>query len=114
VGRSSLPTYGKACWEEKLSRLENFRITPYGIAYVIPPSIYTEGETVRIVYKLAKSLIETLLREGELSYRTSNGYPLREDYLRFLAEEEINTLLSFPQRFRRGEKLVPVEVKSYV
>jgi len=66
------------------------------------------------VYKLAKSLLETLLREGEVSYRTKEGYPLREEYLRFLSEEELDTLLSFPQRFRKGEKLVPVEVLSHV
>jgi hypothetical protein len=114
VGRVLLPTYGRACWEEKFARLENFWLTPYGLDYAIPSSIYAEGETLRTVYKLAKSLLETLLREGEVSYRTKEGYPLREEYLRFLSEEELDTLLSFPQRFRKGEKLVPVEVLSHV
>jgi len=114
VGRVLLPTYGRACWEEKFARLENFWLTPYGLDYAIPSSIYAEGETLRTVYKLAKSLLETLLREGEVSYRTKEGYPLREEYLRFLSEEELDTLLSFPQRFRKGEKLVPVEVVSHV
>jgi hypothetical protein len=114
VGRLLLPTYGKSCWVEKLARLENFRISPYGLDYVIPPSIYVERETLRIVYKLAKGLLETLLKEGEVSYRAKDGYPLREEYMRFLSEEEIKTLLSFPQRFGRGEKLVPVEVESHV
>jgi len=114
VGRVLLPTYGKACWDEKLARLGNFWLTPYGLDYAVPSSIYAEGETLRTVYKLAKNLLETLLREGEVSYRTKEGYPLREEYLRFLSEEELDTLLSFPQRFRKGEKLVPVEVVSHV
>ncbi|MCI4458345.1 MAG: hypothetical protein JHC21_01855, partial [Thermocrinis sp.] len=114
VGKLLLSTYGRACWEEKLAGLGQYRLAPYGLAYVIPPSVYTEGETLRVVYKLAKSLIEELLREGELSYRTNKGYPLREEYLRFLSEEELDILLSFPQRFGRGEKLVSVEVVSHV
>jgi len=114
VGRVLLPTYGRACWEEKFARLGNFWLTPYGLDYAIPSSIYAEGETLRIVYKLAKSLLETLLREGEVSYRTKEGYPLREEYLRFLSEEEVDTLLSFPGRYRKGEKFVPVEVVSHV
>jgi len=114
VGRVLLPTYGRACWEEKFARLGNFWLTPYGLDYAIPSSIYAEGETLRTVYKLAKSLLETLLREGEVSYRTKEGYPLREEYLRFLSEEEVDTLLSFPGRYRKGEKFVPVEVVSHV
>jgi len=114
VGKLLMPTYGKACREEKLNRLENFWLTPYGIDYAVPASIYAERETLRVVYKLAKNLLETLLSEGEVSYRTRNGYPLREEYMRFLSEEEVDTLLSFPERYRRGEKLVPVEVESHV
>jgi hypothetical protein len=114
VGRPLLPTYGKSCWEEKLARLENFWLTPYGLDYVVPPSIYAERETLRVVYKLTKSLLQTLLREGEISYRRRDGYPLREEYLRFLSEEEVELLLSFPERFRRGEKVVSVEVLSHV
>ncbi len=114
VGRPLLPTYGKACWEEKLARLENFWLTPYGLDYAIPSSIYAEGETLRVVYKLAKNLLETLLHEGEVFYRTRKGYPLREEYLRFLSEEEVELLMTFPERYRRGEKLVSVEVKSHV
>jgi hypothetical protein len=59
VGRSLLPTFGKACREEKLAGLENFyRLKPYGLAYEsVPASIYAEGETLRVVYKLAKNLL---------------------------------------------------------
>jgi hypothetical protein len=114
VGRVLLPTYGKACWEEKLAGLGNYRLAPYGLAYRVPASIYAEAETLRVVYKLAKSLLETLLQKGEVSYRTRKGYPLREEYLRFLSEEEVDLLLSFPERYRGGDKLVPVEVPSHV
>ena len=114
VGRVLLPTYGKACWGEKLAGLGNYRLAGYGLAYRVPASIYAEGETLRIVYKLAKSLLQTLLSEGEISYRTREGYPLREEYLRFLSEEEADLLLSFPDRYRRGEKLVSMEVPSHV
>jgi hypothetical protein len=114
VGKPLLPTYGKACWEEKLAGLGNYRLALYGLAYRVPASIYAERETLRVVYKLAKGLLQTLLSEGEVSYRTRKGYPLREEYLRFLSEEEADLLLSFPERYRGGDKLVPVEVLSHV
>jgi hypothetical protein len=114
VGRPLLPTYGKACWEEKLAGLGNYRLAPYGLAYRVPASIYAERETLRIVYKLAQNLLETLLKEGEVSYRLGGGLPLREEYLRFLPEEEVDLLLSFPERYRGGDKLVPVEEVSHV
>ncbi len=114
VGKPLLPTYGKACWEEKLAGLGSYKLAPYGLAYRVPASIYAERETLRVVYKLAKSLLETLLSEGEVSYRLAGGLPLREEYLRFLSEEEVDLLLSFPERYRKGEKLVSVEEVSYV
>jgi hypothetical protein len=114
VGNLLLPTYGKACWEEKLAGLGNYRRASYGLAYRVPASIYAERETLRVVYKLAKNLLETLLQKGEVSYRLGGGLPLREEYLRFLSEEEVDLLLSFPARYRKGEKLVPVEEVSYV
>jgi len=114
VGRVLLPTYGKACWEEKLAGLGSYRLAGYGLAYRVPASIYAERETLRIVYKLAKNLLETLLSEGEVSYRLAGGLPLREEYMRFLSEEETDLLLSFPERYRGGEKLVPVEEVSHV
>jgi hypothetical protein len=114
VGNLLLPTYGKACWEEKSAGLGNYRIKPYGLAYIVPASIYAERETLRIVYKLAKNLLETLLKEGEVSYRLGGGLPLREEYLRFLSEEEVDILLSFPVRYGKGQKLVPVEEVSHV
>ena len=114
VGKLLLPTYGRACWEEKMAGLGSYRLTPYGLAYRVPASIYAERETLRIVYKLAKNLLEALLKEGEVSYRLAGGLPLREEYLRFLSEEETDLLLSFPERYRGGEKLVPVEVEAHV
>jgi hypothetical protein len=114
VGKLLMPTYGKACWEEKVAGLGQYRLASYGLAYRVPASIYTEIDTLRVVYKLAKNLLETLLQKGEVSYRLAGGLPLREDYLRFLSEEEVDLLLSFPERYRRGEKLVPVEGVSHV
>jgi hypothetical protein len=114
VERPLLPTYGRACFEEKLAGLGNYRLAGYGLAYRVPASIYAERETLRIVYKLAKNLLETLLQEGEVSYRLGGGLPLREEYLKFLSEEETDLLLSFPKRYWEGEKLVPVEEVSHV
>ena len=115
VGKPLMPTFGKACREEKLAGLGFYRIKPYGLAYEsVPASIYAEGETLRVVHKLAKNLLETLLAEGEVSYRLGGGLPLREEYLRFLSKEEVDILLSFPKRYWGGQKLVPVEEESYV
>ncbi len=98
----------------RLAGLGNYRLAGYGLAYRVPSSIYAERETLRVVYKLAKNLLETLLSEGEVSYRLAGGLPLREEYLRFLSEEEVELLLSFPERYRKGEKLVIVEEVSHV
>ena len=114
VGNLLLPTYGKACWEEKIAGLGNYRIKPYGLAYIVPASIYAERKTLRVVYKLAKSLLEALLQKGEVSYRLAGGLPLRKEYLHFLSEEEVDTLLSFPKRYWKGQKLVSVEEVSHV
>jgi len=48
--------------------------------------------------------VETLLREGEISYEVLEDERVREEeYLRFLSKEEAEYFLSFPQRWTRGE-----------
>ena len=76
-----------------------------GWEYRTPPSsYYADPKVVRIVYKLTKGLVETLLREGEISYETlDGGRASPKEYLRFLTKREAEYFLTFPQRWARGE-----------
>jgi hypothetical protein len=48
--------------------------------------------------------VETLLREGEISYETlDDGRARPEEYYRFLTKREAEYFLEFPQRWARGE-----------
>jgi hypothetical protein len=103
VGRVLLPTSGSARGD--YARLGEYELKIYGWEYRTPPaSFYADPEMIRIVYKLVKGLVETLLREGEISYEVLEDERVREDeYLRFLTPEETEYFLSFPQRWARGE-----------
>jgi hypothetical protein len=110
VGRVLLPTSGSA--RGGYARLGEYELKDYGWEYRTPPaSFYADPEMIRITYKLTKGLVETLLREGEISYETlSDGRAKEEEYLRFLTREEVEHFLSFPERWARGEviPLVPM------
>jgi hypothetical protein len=110
VGRVLLPTSGRA--RGSYACLGAYELKSYGWEYRTPPaSYYADLEMVRIVYKLTKGLVETLLQEGELSYETlRDGRAAREEYLRFLTEEEVEYFLSFPEKWAKGEiiPLVPM------
>jgi hypothetical protein len=110
VGRVLLPTSGRA--RGGYARLGAYEIKDYGWEYRTPPSsFYADLEMVRTTYKLAKGLVETLLREGELSYETlEDGRAKKEEYLRFLTPQETEYFLSFPEKWARGEiiPLVPM------
>jgi hypothetical protein len=110
VGRVLLPTSGKA--RGNYANLGEYEFKPYGWEYRTPPaSFYADLEMVRITYKLVKGLVETLLKEGELSYETlDDGRAKPEEYLRFLSKEEAEYFLGFPERWARGEisPFVPV------
>jgi hypothetical protein len=103
VGRVLLPTSGKARGEYKC--LGAYEIKNYGWEYKTPPSsFYADLEALRIVYKLVRNLVETLLRERELSYEIlANGRVKPEEYHRFLTPEETEYFLGFPERWARGE-----------
>jgi hypothetical protein len=111
VGRVLLPTSGKARGEYK--RLGACRMKDYGWEYRTPPSsFYADTEMVRIVYKLTRNLVRTLLIERELSYETlEDGRAKPEEYLRFLTPQETEYFLGFPERWARGEipPFVPME-----
>jgi hypothetical protein len=110
VGRVLLPTSGRARGE--YARLGAYEMKDYGWEYRTPPSsFYADIEMVRITYKLVKGLVETLLKEGELSYETlEDGRAKDEEYLRFLTPQEAEYFLSFPEKWARGEiiPLVPM------
>jgi hypothetical protein len=103
VGRVLRPTSGKArkgwgvlgasCWEE------------YGLQYCTPPSsYYADPEMIRITYKLVRNLVEFLLIEEELTYEVlEDGRASKEEYYRFLTQEETEYFLGFPERWARGE-----------
>jgi hypothetical protein len=103
VGRVLLPTSGKARGEYKC--LGAYRLKDYGWEYRTPPSsFYADPEMVRIVFKLTKGLVKTLLKEREISYETlEDGRAKPEEYLRFLTKEETEYFLGFPERWARGE-----------
>jgi hypothetical protein len=103
VGRFLLPTSGRA--RGGYARLGEYEFKSYGWEYRTPPSsYYADPKMVRIVYKLVRGLVETLLREGEISYETlDNGRAKPEEYLRFLTKREAEYFLGFPQRWGRGE-----------
>jgi hypothetical protein len=106
VGRVLLPTSGRARGE--YARLGAYEMKDYGWEYRTPPSsFYADPEMVRITYKLVKNLVETLLREREISYEVlENGRAKDEEYLRFLTPQEAEYFLAFPQKWARGE-IVP-------
>jgi len=103
VGRVLLPTSGKA--RGGYYSLFAYRYKSYGWEYRTPPaSYYADLEMVRIVFKLVKGLVRTLLIEGELSYETlDDGRAKPEEYHRFLTPEETEYFLGFPERWARGE-----------
>jgi hypothetical protein len=111
VGRVLLPTSGKARGE--FAYLGEYEFKTYGWEYRTPPaSYYADLEVVRIVYKLTKGIVETLLREGELVYDVlEDGRARPEEYFRFLTPEETEYFLGFPERWARGEisPFVPIE-----
>jgi hypothetical protein len=112
VGRVLLPTSGRA--RGGYARLGAYELKRYGWEYRTPPSsYYADPKMVRIVYKLTKGLVETLLREGEISYETlGNGQARPEEYLRFLTKREAEYFLGFPERWARGEVIPFVLTKG--
>lgn len=103
VGRVLLPTSGRA--RGGYARLGEYEFKSYGWEYRTPPSsYYADPKMVRIVYKLTKGLVETLLEKGELTYETlEGGRASPREYLRFLTKREAEYFLTFPQRWERGE-----------
>jgi hypothetical protein len=117
LGRVILPTSGPARRGNGNARPGVYELKYYGWEYkTVPSSIYADIEMVRITFKLVKNLVETLLREGEISYEVVDGKAERKEYLRFLTEEETKHFLSFPQRWAQGEILpfVPMEEAAAV
>jgi len=110
VGRVLLPTSGRA--RGSYARLGAYELKTYGWEYRTPPaSYYADLEMVRITFKLVKGLVETLLRERELSYETlEDGRAAPKEYLRFLTPQEAEHFLSFPEKWAKGEiiPLVPM------
>jgi hypothetical protein len=103
VGRVLLPTSGRA--RGGYARLGAYELKSYGWEYRTPPSsFYADPKMVRITYKLVKGLVETLLRQGEISYETlEGGRASPKEYLRFLTKREAEYFLGFPERWARGE-----------
>ncbi len=113
VGRVLLPTSGRA----RVSDLGLYELKKHGWEYKTPPaSYYADPQLVRIVYKLVRGLVETLLIEGEISYETLDDERVKpEEYLRFLTQEETEYFLGFPERWARGEisPFVPAEERAF-
>jgi hypothetical protein len=103
VGRVLLPTSGRA--RGSYAYLGAYETKDYGWEYRTPPSsYYADPRMVRIVYKLVKGLVETLLRNGEIVYETlEDGRAKPSEYLRFLTKREAEYFLGFPERWAQGE-----------
>jgi hypothetical protein len=112
VGRILLPTSGRA--RGGYARLGAYELKSYGWEYRTPPSsFYADPKMVRIVYKLTKGLVETLLQKGEISYETlEDGRASPKEYLRFLTKWEAEYFLGFPERWARGEVIPFVLTKG--
>jgi len=112
VGRVLLPTSGRA--RGGYARLGAYELKSYGWEYRTPPSsFYADPKMVRIVYKLVKGLVETLLQKGEISYETlDDGRASPKEYLRFLTKREVEYFLGFPERWARGEVIPFVLTKG--
>jgi len=104
IGKVLLPTSGRARGSNPVA----YELIRGGWEYrTPPPSFYADPEMVRIVYKLTKGLVETLLKKGEISYETlRSGKVKKEEYYRFLTAWEAEYFLSFPQKWMR-EKIFP-------
>lgn len=103
VGRVLLPTSGKG--RGGYYGLFAYKYKSYGWEYRTPPaSFYADPEMVRIVYKLTRAIVGTLLIEGELSYEVLEDERVKpEEYHRFLTPQETEYFLGFPERWARGE-----------
>jgi len=112
VGRVLLPTSGRS--RGGYARLGAYELKRYGWEYRTPPSsFYADPKMVRIVYKLTKGLVETLLQNREISYETlEGGRASPKEYLRFLTKREAEYFLSFPERWARGEVIPFVLTKG--
>jgi hypothetical protein len=114
IGRVLLPTSGRARGIN--TSLAAYELIRGGWEYRTPPSsIYADSEAVRIVYKLIKGLVDTLLKNGELTYETlADGEVAKREYLRFLTQAETEYLLSFPRKWEKGEIPPFVPVKAAI
>jgi hypothetical protein len=112
IGRVLLPTSGRARGSNPVA----YELIRGGWEYrTIPSSIYADPEAVRITHKLAKGLVDVLLKEGELSYETlADGGVARREYYRFLTRAETEYFLEFPRKWERGEIPPFVPVKAAI
>lgn len=79
------------------NELGAYECKPWGFEYRTPPaSYYIHPETVRVVYKLAKGVVKTLLKEGKLVAEKDGSIPSFKSLLRFLTEREARLFLAIP------------------
>ncbi len=78
LGKRFINLSGKA--RKEFAILGSYQIKSYGFEYrSLPSAILLTPNTTRIVFKIAKNLVENLLTNGYIEYQEN---PTREDYMR--------------------------------
>ncbi|MEM4557770.1 MAG: hypothetical protein QW251_03145 [Desulfurococcaceae archaeon] len=79
--------------------LSGYEEKPWGFEYRTPPAVYlAHPEWARIVFKLAKRVVERLLSKGEIEVEVDEEGKATSNALQeFLAPEEINVFLRFAE-----------------
>jgi hypothetical protein len=96
LGRPLMTLNGEKREAWGYGELGDCRMQEWGFEYrVLPATIYADPEMVRIVYKIAQSILKELASKGEIKYHLrSDDLVAKKDYLRFITRDEYNYFMN--------------------